>query len=534
MIDTRYNQQRAAVIDLVRRYQCNRGRTEDGVDSAFLSERMTALENRRYVLAVVGEANAGKSTLINALLGERVLPTDVLRSSSAVVEIFKSDEKFLEVQYADGHSKRISDKAFDYLRKAGTLQDRFRNIPTALIDSFIADGRVSPGAEIPIEELQKHSRLPLKSREDLVAEYVNGRTLGHVPIEIRFGFPLTYAFDDLRLVDSPGVNAVGGVEKLTFDYLHNANAVLFVHSLDEPVESGSLHDFVRHVVPSRTKEALFLVLSKSGFRSEIEVYEKLSEARSLFRHEFGPDRVIAVDSMLKIVSDEISASESAVALKRHFGEQSKWYANRYKSERRQEWRDEAVNYDTKRRLLNDTLEATGEDADRDRVANELRRRSNFSELKGAIDAFLARAPELQLSELLQAVQKGYDDQLKAHTQTIELLSKRKQHPQTFENEMSSLRKRIADGEEAMKTARERVVLAALAALGGDENSAKDHLEPLDKTLIEVKKNRSSLDEVENNKRANEEIIDQLNSEERDKKRVAREMERVAEMLEDLR
>ena len=531
MIDTRYSQQRTAVIDIIRRYQCKRGRTEDGVDSAFLSERMTALENRRYVLAVVGEAKAGKSTLINALLGERILPTDVLRSSSAVVEIFKSDEKFLEVQYADEHSDKISDEAFDYLRKIGTLQDHFRNIPTALIDSFIVDGRVSPGAELPIEELQKHSRLPLKGREDLVAEYVNGRTLADIPIEIRFGFPLTYAFDDLRLVDSPGVNAVGGVEKLTFDYLHNVNAVLFVHSLDEPVESGSLHDFVRHVVPSRTKETLFLVLSKSGFRSAIEVDEKLSEARSLCRHEFCPDRVIAVDSMLKVVSDEINASESAVALKRHFGEQSKRYANIYKSERRQELRDEAVNYDTKRRLLNDTLEAIGEDADRDTVANELRRRSNFNELEGAIAAFSARAPELQLSELLRAVQKGYDNQLKARGQTIELLGKKKQHSQIFENEMSSLRKRIAEGEKAVKT---DLMRAFLIALGGDKKSAEDHLASVEKTKIEIKKDRSSIDALENNRRTNNEIIDQLNSEERDKKRVESELERIAEMLEDLR
>ena len=183
MIGKRYSQQRTAVIDLVRRYQCNRGRTEDGVDSAFLSERAAALENGRYVLAVVGEAKAGKSTLINALLGERILPTDVLQSSSAVVEIFKSDEKFLEVQYADGHSEKIrddlstqdTDEAFDYLRKIGALQDHFRKIPTALIDSFIIKGRVSPGDELPIEELQTLSRLPLKGREDLVAEYVNGQ-----------------------------------------------------------------------------------------------------------------------------------------------------------------------------------------------------------------------------------------------------------------------------------------------------------------------------------------------------------------------
>ena len=190
------------------------------------------------------------------------------------------------------------------------------------------------------------------------------------------------------------------------------------------------------------------MLSKSGLRSEIEVEEKLSEARSLFRQEFDSDRVIAVDSMLQIVSDEIHAFESALALKRHFGEQRKHYADLYRSEP-QEWRDEAVNYDIRWRLLNETLDAIGEDADRDTVAKELRRRSNFDNLEDAIEEFSAQAPELQLSELLLAVRKGYDNQLEAHRQTIELLGKKKQHPQTFENEISSIQDRLAEYEREL-------------------------------------------------------------------------------------
>ena len=52
---------------------------------------------------------AGKSTFINALIGERILPTDILQSSRAVVEIFKSDRKHVKICFADGHSETVHD-----------------------------------------------------------------------------------------------------------------------------------------------------------------------------------------------------------------------------------------------------------------------------------------------------------------------------------------------------------------------------------------------------------------------------------------
>ena len=188
MIGTRYREKKMAVLDVWKRYQALRGDIEDGVDPAFLELRAKALEEGRYVLAVVGETKAGKSTLINALLGERILPTDVLQSSSAIVEIFKSEKKYVVVRYADGHPETVQDdlstpdvdEAFEHLRRIGSLQDRFRNIPTTLIDAYIVQGRITVGRPIPFRDLQATSKLPLKGKESLVEEYVRGRSLANI------------------------------------------------------------------------------------------------------------------------------------------------------------------------------------------------------------------------------------------------------------------------------------------------------------------------------------------------------------------
>ena len=450
MIGQRYQEKKAAVLDVLRRYQSIRGVTDDGVDAAFLEQRATALRTGQYVLAVVGEAKAGKSTLINALLGERILPTDVLQSSGAVVEILKSDKKFVKVRYADGHSECVCndgsspdvDEAVEHLRRIGALQDQYRSIPTALIDAYIVRGRIAKGAPLPIDELKHKSGLSLDDQKQLIAKYVDNRSLAQIPVEIAFGFPLKYAFDELRLVDSPGVNASGGVQDSTFSYLHKANAVLFVHSLEAPVELGSFRDFITHVVPNRTKQTLFLVLSKSGLLSEIEREEKVSEACSLFREWFDPQRVIHVDSMLQSVWKDIHNFDSPVELKKYYAERQKHYEARYRKERRQEWREEVASFDKKLLLLNDTLETTGSTAEQRVVARELRGRSNFGILENAIEEFSATAPDLQLSELLKVIKQGYENQLVEHDQTIDLLGRKKQHPQTFENEITEIQHRL--------------------------------------------------------------------------------------------
>ena len=303
MIGKRYEDAKIAVLDICERYLRFRGDTEDGVNVNFLKTRIKKVENDRYVLAVVGEAKAGKSTFINALLGEHILPTGVLQTSSAVVEICKSEKKYVEVYYADGRPETVrGDGAFEFLQQIGAIQDRYRSIPTVLIDEYIVAGKIKPNRPLPIAELEEKSGLRLQDKEILIQEYVKSRPLRDIPKQITFGFPLKYDFDGLRLVDTPGVNAVGGFQDVTHGYIREANAVLFVHSLGSAGESASFHNFVNKVVPERTRETLFLVLTKSGDNTRAAEM-RVNQARALYTKEIDRNRILPVDSLLKIVSD---------------------------------------------------------------------------------------------------------------------------------------------------------------------------------------------------------------------------------------
>ena len=457
MIGGRYLNAKTAVLDVCNRYLSFRGDDEDGVDAAFLKDRVKALEEGRFILVVAGEVKAGKSTFINALLGEQILPTDILQSSSAVVEIFKSDDKHVKICYADGNSETVQDdpstpnldEAFDRLRRIGAIKDKYRSIPTTLIDARIVEGTIKPGYPLPIDELEGTSRLRLQDKQALIKRYVSSRTHANIPEKITFGFPLKYAFEGFRLVDSPGVSARGGVQDATYAYIQEANAVLFVHSLESPIESSSFYDFITEVVPDRARETLFLVLTKSGGKSRIEIDEKIREARQQYDKEFDQHRILHVDSILKIVSDEIRVFDSPGALKKHYRQQKEQFEAKYNCEQNQEWRGEAINFDIKLKLLNNVLEEIDDDSDRETVQSALRNSSNFDAMERVIDEFSARAPWIQLSALLDSVKHGYDTQTTRHEQNLTTLKKKRKRPQTFQNEISEIQSRLDEYKLSM-------------------------------------------------------------------------------------
>src|SRR5277367_4668017 len=65
------------------------------------------LEEDRFHLVVVGEFNHGKSTFVNALLGETVLPTGVTPTTAAIHHLKYSDEPEATVVYASGRRDQI-------------------------------------------------------------------------------------------------------------------------------------------------------------------------------------------------------------------------------------------------------------------------------------------------------------------------------------------------------------------------------------------------------------------------------------------
>jgi GTPase SAR1 family protein len=126
---------RAAALDL---YAHLEKEANDSI-SPTLKMRTAQLEKKTFLLAVVGEVKAGKSTFLNALLKDDVLPSDILQSTSAIIQIVKSDSKYITITYANQTKETFREDIAERLRAIGSVQENEQDIPTVQLNKFLKE-----------------------------------------------------------------------------------------------------------------------------------------------------------------------------------------------------------------------------------------------------------------------------------------------------------------------------------------------------------------------------------------------------------
>lgn len=81
-----------------------------------INECKELVETKKYVVAVMGEFKRGKSSLINALMGSRILPADATPTTATVNRIVYGKSSKTEIHYKNGKVQEISiDELADYV-----------------------------------------------------------------------------------------------------------------------------------------------------------------------------------------------------------------------------------------------------------------------------------------------------------------------------------------------------------------------------------------------------------------------------------
>ncbi len=173
------------------------------------------LQNGVFRLLVLGDMKRGKSTVLNALLGENLLPSDVNPCTALLTILKYGPEKRVTVHFSDGRSPEQVD--FAVFKQRYTID--------------------------PQEARQ------LEQRQQLAFPEVT-----HAVVE----YPLPLLEKGVEIVDSPGLNDTEARNELSLSYIHQCHAVLFVMRASQPCTLAERR-YLDNYIKERNLSVFFLI-----------------------------------------------------------------------------------------------------------------------------------------------------------------------------------------------------------------------------------------------------------------------------------
>ena len=407
---------RTVLLDLYTPLHAAIGKEGKRVDAG-LRDRQKNIEEEKFLLAIVGEVKAGKSTFINALLGEAVLPTAALQATSEIVEIYKSEKKKVRVTFANGTEQVVEDDPQTFLKKIAAVQEEDRDIPIVQVNKFLMD-RYSDRSKkavfseeelrdfIDDPELENVHNLEKEEFARKIREYVQHNiSCAEIPKEIALSYPIAFLRSKhFRIVDTPGINAIGGIEDQTKNFINQANAVIYLHKAGH-LESRALRNALENELPEQVKERLILVLTHRSQCSEQE-REMILEAALRYYPKIGVNNIFLVDSLTELYLREFFYEKTMDEIEIIHD------------------KNEEVDQTTGRLLRR----AKG---NKNQFLDLLEAQANFDEIRERIKRDAQNSASIQMKDFANAIKEEYEVLDNSISARIEPLRKKYRNPQTF-------------------------------------------------------------------------------------------------------
>lgn len=176
------------------------------INGTALLDLKNKLDNDSFKVLVIGEFKNGKSTFINAMMGDKVLPVYSTPCTAVINEVIYGKEKRAVLYFKNPLPKEISPDI----------------TPSAMQHLKKYEGQEIPPIEIDVSKLEDYVAIPDPSKDpvDSIKELPYSKVVLEYPIEL--------CHDGIEIIDSPGLNENGTRTKVTEDYLNQADAILFV------------------------------------------------------------------------------------------------------------------------------------------------------------------------------------------------------------------------------------------------------------------------------------------------------------------
>jgi replication fork clamp-binding protein CrfC len=221
------------------------GKLELERDIEDLKKAGTNLSSGVFRLLVLGDMKRGKSTFLNALIGENILPSDVNPCTAILTVLRYGTQKRVTVYFND----QTPPEEIDF-------------------NSFKHRYTIDPAEAKRLEQEQKLA-FP---------------TVSHAIVE----YPLALLEKGVEIVDSPGLNDTEARNELSLGYINNCHAILFVLRATQPCTLGERR-YLENYIKDRGLTVFFLINAWDQVKESLidpEDFEELAEAELKLKQLF--------------------------------------------------------------------------------------------------------------------------------------------------------------------------------------------------------------------------------------------------------
>ena len=269
--------------------------SSEGVE-ARLERALRVLRTDHITLAFVGEYSRGKTELINSLFfsnyGQRILPSRAGRTTMCPTELLfdpRSERSYIRLLPIES---RLEDTSIAQLKRTPRL---WLNLPLdphdpeSMAEAF---AQVALTKAMPVEQAIQLGFDPAGLESSSCGDTVLVPAWRHAVVN--FDHPLLR--QGLRILDTPGLNALGSEPELTLSMLPNAQAIVFLLSADTGVTASDMQIWQQHIrqLDEDTQNSLFAVLNKidvlwDDVAGETFVQKAIEDIRDTTAQQLGID-----------------------------------------------------------------------------------------------------------------------------------------------------------------------------------------------------------------------------------------------------
>ncbi|MBV5278568.1 MAG: dynamin family protein [Campylobacteraceae bacterium] len=231
-----------------------------------LEQIPSKLENQSFSIGITGVMNAGKSTMLNALLGNEVLGTSVIPETANLTLIKYAKEPYAVVNFWNAKEWKRIEEGASSLKGMDAFVKETKNHFSKNFETFINDDGKSE--KIKVEDLSLYTSAKYSDKKCNLVKSVELYT------------DLKFVQEGVQIVDTPGLDdPVIQREEITLDYLSQCDLLIHLMNASQAATQKDV-DFIIDALIYRNVVQLLIVITRIDMVKEKELQEVIAYTKA--------------------------------------------------------------------------------------------------------------------------------------------------------------------------------------------------------------------------------------------------------------